>query len=105
MQLHSPNRVPKQLNSIFTLSYYDNLLIFFGITALVGISSAIDANSLIGEITVTTDGHLPADSPAIDQGQAVASVSDDIDGETRAAPFDIGSDERAPGVLFANGFE
>lgn len=64
-----------------------------------------DANSYIGEITVTTDGHLPADSPAIDQGQTVASVSDDIDGESRAAPFDIGSDERAPGVLFANGFE
>jgi Right handed beta helix region len=64
-----------------------------------------DANSQSGEISVTADGHLPVDSPAVDQGQTVASVADDIDGELRSAPFDIGSDERAPGVLFFSGFE
>lgn len=64
-----------------------------------------DANSQIGVIAVTADGHLPVDSPAIDQGQPLASVSDDIDRELRSAPLDIGSDERAPGVLFGNGFE
>ncbi len=64
-----------------------------------------DANSQNGEISVTADGHLPAGSPAIDQGQTLASVVDDIDGQLRSAPFDIGSDERAPGILFGNGFE
>jgi len=64
-----------------------------------------DANSAVGEISVTNDGHLPADSPAIDRGQNVVSVTDDIDGDTRSGTFDIGSDERAPGVLFASGFE
>jgi hypothetical protein len=64
-----------------------------------------DANSQNGAISVTADGHLPVDSPAGDQGQTLANVADDIDGELRSAPFDIGSDERAPGVLFSSGFE
>jgi Right handed beta helix region len=64
-----------------------------------------DTNSQSGEISVSADGHLPVDSPAIDQGQTVASVTDDIDGELRSALFDIGSDERAPGALFFSGFE
>lgn len=64
-----------------------------------------DGNSQSGEISVSADGHLPVDSPAIDQGQALASVTDDIDRQLRSAPFDIGSDERTPGVLFSSGFE
>ncbi len=64
-----------------------------------------DSNSQSGEIAVTADGHLPVDSPAIDQGQSVPSVSDDIDRELRSATFDIGSDERAAGILFGSSFE
>ncbi|WP_170113213.1 right-handed parallel beta-helix repeat-containing protein [Ahniella affigens] len=64
-----------------------------------------DANSDSGLITVTADGHLPADSPALDRGQVLSQVIDDMDGETRTSPYDIGSDERPPGILFAHGFE
>ena len=54
-----------------------------------------DAHSGSGAVTVTADGHLPAGSPAIDQGVTLAQVGDDMDGQARQAPVDIGADEYA----------
>jgi len=54
-----------------------------------------DAHSGSGAVTVTADGHLPASSPVIDQGVTLAQVGDDMDGQARQAPVDIGADEYA----------
>jgi hypothetical protein len=32
-------------------------------------------------------------------------VTDDIDRQTRSAPYDIGADERRADAIFANGFQ
>lgn len=56
---------------------------------------ATDANSLSGAITVTSDGHLPAGSPAIDKGVALAQVTEDMDRQARTGLPDIGADEVA----------
>lgn len=37
-----------------------------------------DGNSQSGEIAVNADGHLPVDSPAIDHGQTLTGVTDNI---------------------------
>jgi hypothetical protein len=52
-----------------------------------------DANSKQAAFSVDATGHLPAGSPAIDAGTTLAQVTDDIDGQTRSAPFDLGADE------------
>ena len=52
-----------------------------------------DANSLAATFSVSATGHLPAGSPAIDRGQALAEVPDDIDGQVRGSSYDIGADE------------
>lgn len=52
-----------------------------------------DAHSQIGSIGVTADGHLPAGSPAIDRGQTLAQVTEDIDRQPRSGLYDIGADE------------
>jgi len=54
-----------------------------------------DANSKQAAYAVDATGHLPANSPAIDAGTVVAEVTDDIDGQPRFAPYDIGADEAA----------
>jgi parallel beta-helix repeat protein len=54
-----------------------------------------DAHSGSGAVTVTADGHLPAGSPVIDRGVTLAQVGDDMDGQARQAPIDIGADEYA----------
>lgn len=56
---------------------------------------ASDARSRTGAISVTADGHLPAGSPAIDQGVALAQVTDDMDRQPRSGVPDIGADEVA----------
>ncbi|TWT21826.1 right-handed parallel beta-helix repeat-containing protein [Luteimonas wenzhouensis] len=53
----------------------------------------VDANSKQANYSVTADGHLPAGSPAIDAGTVLAEVTDDIDGQARRAPYDLGADE------------
>lgn len=69
--------------------------------------SALNADSHSFEtlLSVTPDGHLPAGSPAIDQGQTLPQVVDDIDRQPRSAPYDIGADERSADAIFANGFQ
>src|SRR5690606_11581964 len=52
-----------------------------------------DANSTSATFSVSATGHLPAGSPAIDRGQALAEVPDDIDGQLRGSSYDIGADE------------
>ena len=52
-----------------------------------------DANSLQGAFAVDATGHLPAGSTAINAGTTVTQVTDDIDGQARQAPYDIGADE------------
>lgn len=64
-----------------------------------------DSHSLETAASVTPDGHLPAGSAAIDAGQFLTQVSDDIDRQPRSAPYDIGADERAGDAIFANGFQ
>jgi hypothetical protein len=54
-----------------------------------------DAHSGSGAVTVTADGHLPLGSPVIDQGVTLPQVGDDMDGQARQAPVDIGADEYA----------
>ena len=53
-----------------------------------------DANSLAAAFSVSSTGHLPAGSPAIDRGVVLSQVLDDIDGEPRGTRYDIGADER-----------
>jgi len=67
-----------------------------------------DAHSFHAQVTVTTDGHLSPGSAAIDAGVVLAEVTDDIDRQTRAAPYDIGADEFVPTnvhLIFRDGFE
>lgn len=52
-----------------------------------------DLHSLVSAFSVTEDGHLNADSPAIDQGVSLAQVTDDLDGQARTGPVDLGADE------------
>ena len=56
-----------------------------------------DSHSITGNFAVDATGHLPAGSPAINRGIALAQVSDDIDGGVRGAAYDIGADEFASG--------
>lgn len=66
---------------------------------------AADSHSIETTLAVANDGHLPAGSPAIDAGQTLAHVIDDIDRQPRTAPYDIGADERGADAIFANGFQ
>ncbi len=67
-------------------------------------ANSIQADPLYG--SVTSDLHIPATSPNIDAGTAIAAVTTDIDGQARpnGAAYDIGADEfyTAPGVLQFN---
>ncbi|MBL8300229.1 MAG: right-handed parallel beta-helix repeat-containing protein [Rhodanobacteraceae bacterium] len=69
--------------------------------------SALNTDSLSLEtpLSVANDGHLPAGSAAIDRGQTLAQVADDIDRQIRTAPYDIGADERSSDAIFANNFQ
>lgn len=64
-----------------------------------------DSHSFETALSLSADGHLPAGSPAIDAGQTLAQVTDDIDRQPRSAPYDIGADERRADAIFANGFQ
>lgn len=64
-----------------------------------------DAHSIQTALTVSSDGHLPVGSAAIDAGQNLAEVVDDLDRQRRIAPSDIGADEFLPDRVFANGFQ
>ena len=55
----------------------------------------VDANSKQAAYAVDANGRLPAGSPAIDAGTALAEVTDDIDRQARVAPYDLGADEVA----------
>jgi hypothetical protein len=52
-----------------------------------------DANSKQAAYSVDANGRLPAGSPAINAGTTLTQVTDDIDGDVRVAPYDIGADE------------
>ncbi|MBI3150458.1 MAG: right-handed parallel beta-helix repeat-containing protein [Betaproteobacteria bacterium] len=62
-------------------------------------AEAADVHSQTGSVSVTADGHLPAGSPAIDQGQTLTQVTDDIDRQPRSGAYDIGADEAGGGGL------
>lgn len=64
-----------------------------------------DSHSVETALSLSADGHLTAGSPAIDAGQTLAEVADDIDRQPRSAPFDIGADEFGADSIFANGFQ
>lgn len=64
-----------------------------------------DTNSLAAAFAVDANCRLPAGSPAIDRGEALASVVDDIDRDARAGAYDIGADEARVDAIFTNGFE
>jgi hypothetical protein len=53
----------------------------------------VDARSLTGAINVTSDGHLLPGSPAIDKGETLTQVTQDIDRQPRLGAYDIGADE------------
>ncbi|MGL5002836.1 MAG: right-handed parallel beta-helix repeat-containing protein, partial [Casimicrobium sp.] len=52
-----------------------------------------DANTIETTLSVSATGRLSTGSAAIDAGQTIAQVTDDIDRQTRSAPYDIGADE------------
>ena len=64
-----------------------------------------DANSVEGAVALTADGHLAPGSLAIDRGQNVPQVGEDIDREPRVLPYDIGADELDTTTVFRHGFE
>ncbi|MFI3136465.1 MAG: right-handed parallel beta-helix repeat-containing protein [Methylococcaceae bacterium] len=55
--------------------------------------SKADSHSRVAAISVLDDGRLPANSPAIDQGQTLVQVRDDIEQQPHIAAYDIGADE------------
>jgi hypothetical protein len=66
----------------------------------IGIAIALDEGGNFvdvhfGPLTIAGDYHLRTDSQAIDAGVdiSIPELADDIDGETRTTPFDIGADE------------
>ncbi|MBJ6978237.1 right-handed parallel beta-helix repeat-containing protein [Luteimonas sp. MC1895] len=62
-------------------------------------ANGADVNSTAASFSVSSIGHLPAGSPAIDRGVALAQVLDDVDGDARPVNYDIGADEfRGPVV-------
>ena len=64
-----------------------------------------DVDSFETALPLTPDGHLVAGNPAIDAGEPRGDVTDDIDGQPRSGPNDIGADELAGDAIFANGFD
>lgn len=71
--------------------------------------SSQEGNSISASLSVDSTGHLPAGSAAIERGTGLAQVTDDIDGQQRFAPYDIGADEVKNDDeledVFTNGFE
>lgn len=69
-------------------------------------ASAADGMSVEGALTLSSDGHLLAGSPARDLGLTLAEVVDDFDQQTRVPPYDIGADEFGQSdLLLRTGFE
>lgn len=64
-----------------------------------------DANSFEAALPLTADGHLLPGNPAIDAGQTLAAVVDDVDRDARSGANDIGADELRADTLFVDGFE
>jgi hypothetical protein len=56
-------------------------------------TSGTDANSTEGDPQLDAGWHLSGGSPCIGQGMTLAGFSNDYDGNTRTAPWDIGADE------------
>jgi large repetitive protein len=69
--------------------------------SLIGIAVALDEGGNFvdvqyGPLSIVGNYHLRTDSDAIDAGadmSAIAELDDDIDGEARVTPYDIGADE------------
>src|SRR5690606_19025527 len=64
-----------------------------------------DTDSFEAVLPLAADGHLLPGNPAIDAGETRADVTDDIDGQPRSGPNDIGADELAGDAIFADGFD
>lgn len=64
-----------------------------------------DANSLAAAFAVDANCRLPVASPAIDRGETLAWVVDDIDRDARIGAYDIGADEARVDTIFTSGFE
>lgn len=52
-----------------------------------------DSHSVEMPFAVDETGHLSANSPAVGRGVNIKQVTDDIDGERRSVPYDIGADQ------------
>ncbi len=52
-----------------------------------------DQHSFTEAISVTSDGHLLANSPAINKGITLSQITDDLDAQVRETLMDIGADE------------
>jgi hypothetical protein len=59
--------------------------------------TGLDAQSLTSDPLLNTNYHLPANSPAIGKGQAIAANTMDYDRGDRVQPFDIGADQFGQG--------
>jgi hypothetical protein len=68
-----------------------------------------DTHSVNAVLAVDATGQLPAGSPAIGAGTTLTQVTDDIDGQRRFPPYDIGayqvSSGPPPNEIFKSGFE
>jgi hypothetical protein len=64
-----------------------------------------DAHSIAAALAVDANCRLPQTSAAVDQGETLAEVVDDIERDARVAPYDIGADEARSDAIFTNGFE
>jgi hypothetical protein len=67
--------------------------------------ASADASSFEAALPLTADGHLLPGNPAIDAGQTLALVVDDIDRQPRTGANDIGADELQADAVFADGFD
>jgi hypothetical protein len=64
-----------------------------------------DAASFEAPLPLSPDGHLIPGNPAIDAGEMRADVTDDVDGQPRGGPNDIGADELQGDAIFSDGFD
>ncbi len=64
------------------------------LTAWQAHGAGFDVSSRVADPRLDATGHLQSGSPAIDAMSATDGVGDDVDGQARTAPYDVGADER-----------
>jgi len=61
-----------------------------------------ETNSFQADPRLTADGHLSPDSPCIDAGAVISSVTHDYDNDARGVRYDIGADEAGDAPVISN---